>query len=367
MRFRWDDEHRALSRSTRAFFAQIADPASVRLDMESPQGWSEVSWHRICAELELTQLTGPERYGGAGFGLVEMGVVLREAGRALLCAPLLSTVLSVQALCRIDDEEAAATYLPALLAGTRRGTVAARDARNATTLCVTQATRSSERWTLDGTKDWVLDGHSAELFVVSAQTPSGTSLFVVEGGAPGLTVELHAAVDPTRRAARVRFNGTPARLLGTEGSGTQVLSDILDIARVLLAAEQVGIARACLESATEYATQREQFGRPIGSFQAVKHTLASVLMEVEGADAAAMYAAFVADHRPHELPEAACVAAVACNEAALLAAGESIQVHGGIAMTWEHSAHLYLKRATTSSKLFGDTQHQLQRLAAIAM
>lgn len=364
MRFRLDDEHRELAKSVRAFFGDIADGVSVRRDMETKRGWNEDSWQRMCTELELVSLGVPERYGGTGFGLVEMGVVLGEAGRALVCAPLLSTTLAAQVLCQGVDELAASEFLPSISSGVRRATIAFTDPTAATP---TRAVESSQSWVLTGTKEWVLDGHTADLLVVSAESAGGVSLFLVHADAPGLIARPQVVIDPTRKVATISFAETPARLLGTEGDAGATLRASRDIATVLLAAEQVGLARACLNLATEYACQREQFGRPIGSFQAIKHALATVLMEVEVAEAAALYAAFAADHQLPECSESACVAAVTCSGAAMLAASTSIQVHGGIAMTWEHPAHLYLKRATTNSKLFGDTQYQLDRLAMTAM
>jgi alkylation response protein AidB-like acyl-CoA dehydrogenase len=209
----------------------------------------------------------------------------------------------------------------------------------------------------------VVDGHTADLLVVPASTPAGLSLFLVETAADGVGVEPVPTVDPTRRTARIELRGATATLLGEEGAGGPALQRSLDEATALLAAEQVGLAERCLEMATEYAKQREQFGKPIGSFQAIKHKLATVLLEVEAATSAMMYALFVADRSPAELAEVACIAGVTCSEAALLAAGENIQVHGGIGATWEHPAHLYLKRATVDRQLLGDPQRHLERLA----
>ncbi|MPY81309.1 MAG: acyl-CoA dehydrogenase, partial [Actinophytocola sp.] len=196
-------------------------------------------------------------------------------------------------------------------------------------------------------------------------TDMGLSLFLINGDAPGLDARPVTTVDPTRKAAQLRFSDTPAILVGLEGDGERTLRPTLDTAQVMLAAEQVGVAAYCLEMATAYACQRHQFSQPIGSFQAIKHKLANVLLEMEAATSAAMYAAFAADHRPNELAEVACIAAVTCGEAALLAASENVQVHGGIGMTWEHPAHLYLKRATASRILFGDPQRQLERLGEL--
>ncbi|WP_261555379.1 acyl-CoA dehydrogenase family protein [Frankia tisae] len=367
MQFRYSPEHEELRRGIRRFFTEVADADAVRRDMATDTGWDPGTWQRLCDELELPALAVPEEYGGAGFGLVELGIAFNEAGRSLLCAPLLSTSLATQALLHAGDTAAAAAHLPGLAAGTITGTLAAREhgrAWDATP--ATRAERAGDGWALTGVKDWVLDGQSAGLFVVTATTAAGTSLFLVDAGAAGLTVEALPVVDPTRRVTRVTLAGTPGVLLGADGAGAQALARTLDVAVTLLAAEQLGVAEAALASAVDYAGQRVQFGRPIGSFQAIKHKLASVLLEVEAAVSATMYAAWTADEAPAELPEVASIAGLTCSEAALLAAGENVQVHGGIGFTWEHSAHLYLKRATTDRLLLRDPQQQLDRIAALA-
>ncbi|GAA5063549.1 alkylation response protein AidB-like acyl-CoA dehydrogenase [Thermocatellispora tengchongensis] len=355
MRFRYDPEHEDLRESVRAFLTDVASESAVRRDMESDRGWSPRSWSRLCAELELPALAVPEKYGGAGGGLVELGVVLGEAGRSLLCAPLLSTGLAIQALLLTASGDEVAE----LAAGRRTGTLALREpGRDWDAVPRTRAVPGSNGWRITGTKNWVLDGSSADLFVVSASTPAGTSLFLVESGG-GVKAEAIETVDPTRRVARVMFDAAPATLAGADGA--TLIPSILDTAVILLAAEQVGVAERCLEMATEYARRRIQFGRPIGSFQAVKHKLADVLLEVEAARSAALYAAYAAD-RGLDVAEAAAIAGATCSDAALLAAGENIQVHGGIGMTWEHPAHLYLKRATVGRMLLRHPHDHLERL-----
>lgn len=364
MQFRFDPEHEELRRSVRRFLGDVASEEAVRRDMDSDAGWDPATWRRLCQELQVTALVVPEEHDGAGYGLVELGIVLREAGRSLLCAPLLSTSIATLLLVESGDAEAAAEHLPALASGDTTATLAVlekdggwRDAP------ATTAAADGAGWALSGTKDWVLDGSTAGLFLVSAMTPGGCSLFSVDAGDPGLVVEAVETVDPTRRVARLHLTSAPAVLLGREGDAAAVLDRVLDAAVVLLAAEQVGVAERCLETATEYAKTRVQFGRPIGSFQAVKHKLASVLLEVEAATSAMMYGLWVADRRPAELAEVASIAGSTCSEAALLAAGENIQVHGGMGATWEHSAHLFLRRATVSRQLLGDPQSHLERLA----
>ncbi|TDD33094.1 acyl-CoA dehydrogenase [Actinomadura sp. KC06] len=360
MRFRYDPEHEDLRASVRAVLTGAEGSAGH--DLETDRGWSPRTWSRLCDELELPALAVPEANGGTGAGVIELGIVLGEAGRSLLRAPLLSTSLAIQALLRTRPGAGVAQ----LAAGRRTGTLALREpGRGWDAEPHTRAAAGRDAWRITGTKNWVLDGTTADLFVVSARTPSGTSLFLVESQNVGVKVEATETVDPTRRVAHVTFDAAPAVLLGRDGAAP--VASILDTAVVLLAAEQVGVAERCLEMAVEYACRRTQFGRPIGSFQAVKHKLADVLLEVEAARSAALHAAYVADRRPDdELGEAAAVAGVTCSEAALLAAGENIQVHGGIGMTWEHPAHLFLKRATVSRMLLRHPQDHLERVLELA-
>jgi alkylation response protein AidB-like acyl-CoA dehydrogenase len=363
VQFRFDPEHEELRRSVHGLLGELAAEDAVRWDMASERGWSAPTWRRLCTELDAAALIVPEEHGGAGFGLVELGVLFREAGHSLLCAPLLSTSLATLVLLQSGDAAAQAAHLPGIAAGASTATVAAREDGDWRTAPATTAARAGEGWTLSGRKTWVLDGPTAGLFLVSAGTPSGPSLFCIEAGTPGLRVEAVETVDATRRVATVELAGAPAALVGEEGGAAEVLGRALDAAVVLLAAEQVGVAEWCLQTATAYAGTRVQFGRPIGSFQAMKHKLATVLLEVEAATSAMMYGLWAADRRADELAEVACIAGATCGETALLAAGENIQVHGGMGATWEHPAHLYLRRATVSRQLFGDPQAHLERLA----
>ncbi len=211
---------------------------------------------------------------------------------------------------------------------------------------------------------FVLDGHTADLIIVAARTAAGVSLFAVDGDAVG--PHSHARCRPwTRPASRPSSSSsnTPARLIGTDGAGWNVLSTVLDLAAVALAAEQVGGAQKCLDMAVEYAKVRVQFGRPIGSFQAIKHKCADMLLEVESAKSAAYYAGWCAAEMNDELPSVASLAKAYCSEAYFHAAAENIQIHGGIGFTWEHPAHLYFKRAKSSELLFGDPTYHRELLA----
>jgi alkylation response protein AidB-like acyl-CoA dehydrogenase len=221
---------------------------------------------------------------------------------------------------------------------------------------------------LDGTKMFVLDGHTANLIVVAARSAGsggteGISFFIVPGDAPGLTRTALPTMDQTRKQAKLEFSGVSARLLGEEGAGWAALSKTLDQVAVCLAAEQVGGAQKCLDMSVEYAKVRIQFGRPIGSFQAIKHKCADMLLEVESSKSAAYYAGWAAAEDNDELPVVASLAKSYCSEAYFHAAAENIQIHGGIGFTWEHDAHLYFKRAKSSEILFGDPTYHRELLA----
>ena len=212
----------------------------------------------------------------------------------------------------------------------------------------------------------MLDGAAADLLLVVARSAGGLSLFSVDGGAAGVTRTPLRTLDLTRRQARIALDAAPARLIGAEGDAEALLPRVLDRVAVALACEQVGGAQRTLEMAVEHAKRRMQFGRPIGSFQAVKHTCADMAQQVEGARSAAAWAVSASADDSPELPVAASMAKVRCSEAFLFTAAENIQVHGGIGFTWEHPAHLYFRRAHSSALLFGDPAHHrellLQRL-----
>jgi alkylation response protein AidB-like acyl-CoA dehydrogenase len=203
----------------------------------------------------------------------------------------------------------------------------------------------------------------ANVLVVAARTPAGLSLFAVDENAPGLTRTPLATMDQTRKQARLELSGTPARLIGADGGASAGLSKTLDLAAVALAAEQVGGAQRCLDMSVEYAKQRVQFGRPIGSFQAIKHKCADMLLEVESAKSAAYYAGWAAAEASDELAVVASLAKAYCSDAYFHAAAENIQIHGGIGFTWEHDAHLYFKRAKSSELLLGDPTYHRELLA----
>ena len=366
MNFAFSEEQEELRRTVRAFLDQKSPEAEVRRLMETEQGYDEAVWRQMGEQMGLQGLIVPEEFGGSGYSYVELIVVLEEMGRSLLCAPYFSTVaLAANTLIHSGDDQAKKELLPGIASGETIATLAFTEPSGKWDEAgiTTPATKSGDGWTISGTKMFVLDGHTADLIIVAARTNAGVSLFAVEGGASGLTRTALSTMDQTRKQAKLELSNTPARLIGTDGAGWNVLSTVLDLAAVALAAEQVGGAQRCLDMAVEYAKVRVQFGRPIGSFQAIKHKCADMLLEVESAKSAAYYAGWCAAEMNEELPSVASLAKAYCSEAYFHAAAENIQIHGGIGFTWEHPAHLYFKRAKSSELLFGDPTYHRELLA----
>lgn len=365
MRFELDADQVALRDAVRDLLDRQCTGEQVRKAVESTEGHDPALWRRMTRELGLAGIAVPEELGGSGAGLVELGVVLGELGRAVVPGPFFSTVvLAVPALLRSGDAEARRAWLPAIVEGDTTATLALAEGGHWDPAePVTAARPDGERWLLTGTKELVTDGADVDVLLVLCSTPDGPSLFGVSGDAAGMCRTAEAPFDLTRRLARVRLRDTPARLVGVSGQGLDVVRHTLDRAAVLLACEQVGGADRCLRVAGDYATTRVQFDRPIGSFQAIKHMLADLLLEVESARAAADYACWAADHDPDELPWLASMAKAFASDTYLAAARTNIQVHGGIGFTWEHDAHLHLRRATSSAQLLGAPGHHRERLA----
>jgi len=369
--FAFSEEQEELRRSVRRFLEDKSPISEVRRLMETTEGYDEAVWAQMGKELGLQSLHIPEACGGQGFSFVELVVVLEEMGRALLCAPYFSSVcLAANAIGNAGTEEQRQALLPGIASGEVIATLAFTEPSgkwDASGITMEAAT-DRHGYRLDGTKMFVLDGHTANLIVVAARTPGsagteGLSLFTVDATTSGLTSTPLRTMDQTRKQAKLEFSGVSAQLLGQPEAGWAALSKTLDRAAVCLAAEQVGGAQRCLEMAVEYAKVRIQFGRPIGSFQAIKHKCADMLLEVESSKSAAYYAGWAAAEDNDELPVVASLAKAYCSEAYFHTAAENIQIHGGIGFTWEHDAHLYFKRAKSSEILFGDPTYHRELLA----
>ncbi len=366
MNFAFSEEQEELRNIVRQFLEAKSPEAAVREQMETETGFDPEVWAQMAEQLGLQSLIIPEEFGGQGFGYVELIVVLEEMGRSLLCAPYFSSVvLAANTLIHSGDDAAKSAHLPGIASGETIATDAFTEPNgkwDASGIELT-ATKAGDTYKLNGTKMFVLDGHTANLILVAGQTDAGVSIFAVQGDAAGLTRTALSTMDQTRKQAKLEFADVEGTLVGTDGGGWDLLSTVLDLAAVALAAEQVGGAQMCLDMSVEYAKVRVQFGRPIGSFQAIKHKCADMLLEVESAKSAAYYAGWCASEMNDELPAVASLAKAYCSDAYFHAAAENIQIHGGIGFTWEHPAHLYFKRAKSSELLFGDPTYHRELLA----
>jgi alkylation response protein AidB-like acyl-CoA dehydrogenase len=357
------DEQDQLRAAVRKFLGNRAPAARVREQMGT-QDHDDALW-RDMADLGLQALVLPAELGGADGSWADLAVVFEEIGRAVVPSPFLPTLgLAVPALLASGDDAAARELLPDVAAGGTVATLAwVEEDAWLPDAYRTRARQGDGEWRLSGTKEYVLDGQHADLVLVVADTEEGPSLFAVRAPAAGLQVQALPTLDQTRRLARIVLDDVPARLVGVPGAGGEVLEAALDTAAIALAAEMVGGAQRCLELAVDHASTREQFGRPIGSFQAVKHRCAEMLLGVESARAAVLYAAAALGTASPEVPALASLTKAWAAETYFSAAAENLQIHGGIGFTWEHEAHLHLKRAKADDLLLGDVSFHRRRLA----
>jgi acyl-CoA dehydrogenase len=361
--FEFTDEQRALREVARDVCTRHSPEAEVRRLMGTPEGFDRDVWRRLGSDVGLLGLAVPEEHGGAGAGLVELALLAEETGRTLLCAPLLGTVaLAVPALLATGDDAVAGELLPGVLDGSTVLALAATDDRGTWAPAQLSVTATSGG-TLTGEQAHVLDGAAADALLVLATGDEGPALFLVDGDATGLTREVQSGLDLTRRQARLRFDGVPARPAGPAAAAPAAVATARRTAAVVVAAAAVGSAQRLLDSSVEHARTRLQFGRPIGSFQAVRHRCADMLVDVEHARSAAYHAAWAADAGTDDPALAADLATVVTAEAHLRVAKGTVQVHGGIGFTWEHPTHLHYKRAVSDAALLGGRAAAAARLA----
>jgi len=377
LNFAFTEEQEELRAAARAFLADHSGSEQVRAAMASERGWDPGVWKRIGTELGWPSVIVPEPCGGIGLGAVELVALMEPMGEALLCAPFFSSVcLAAQAVLAAGSEAQQKEWLEPLAAGEARAALASTEAEGPDGGWTPEETAlvarpDGDAFVLDGRKRFVVDGHTADWLVVSGRAAGtageeGVSLFVVPGDAAGLERRALPTMDATRRLAELVFDGvrvSRAALLGAEGAGAAPLRRALDLGCVALAAEQVGGAQRCLDLSVAYAKERVQFGRPIGSFQAIKHKCADMMVRVETARSAAYYAGCVAAEERPELPRAASLARAYCSEAFFHCAAESIQILGGVGFTWEYDPHLYFKRARASEALLGTPAWHRERVA----
>ncbi|HLX37360.1 MAG TPA: acyl-CoA dehydrogenase family protein [Candidatus Binataceae bacterium] len=356
VQFAFTDEQEEFRAAIRRFLADKSPTTEVRRLMATAEGYDPKVWRQMSEELALPGVHIPEQFGGAGFGMVELCIATEEMGRALLCAPYFSTaVLAANAIMNTASEEQQSKLLPDIASGAQLATLAITEPSGNWDPASIETT---SRFRIDGTKSYVVDGHIADLLVVAARVPSsagrdGLGLFTVDAKDKGVERHALASMDPTRKLARLDFKGAHATLLGELDKNGARIQRTMDQAAIALANEMMGGAQALLDSAVKYSKMRVQFGREIGSFQAIKHKLADMLLEVELGKSAAYYAAQAAATEDPEWPALASLAKAAASETYLHTAIETIQIHGGIGFTWDNDTHLWFKRAKSSEIFLG--------------
>jgi alkylation response protein AidB-like acyl-CoA dehydrogenase len=368
-------EDRALFRdSARQFLADTATGADVRRWMATDLGYDKDVWQRVAGELGWPAVPVPEDYGGLGLGLRETALLMEEMGAACFCSPFLATIgLGANAIVLGGTHEQKDTYLPAIAGGELTATLALaeKSGRIDAAGVAAEYKADGDSYVLNGAKRFVIDGASAGLLLVAARKAgssgeTGVGLFVVNGDAEGVSRTALPTLDQTRRQADVTLADVrvpKAALLGEEGNGWPLISQVLDRGITALAAEQAGGARRCLSLTVDYIQERVQFGRAIGSFQAIKHRCADMMVKVESALAAANNAADAADAGDPAFPMYAAMAKAYCSDAFFACAGESIQLHGGVGFTWEYDPHLFFKRARASAAMLGTGDYHRERIA----
>jgi alkylation response protein AidB-like acyl-CoA dehydrogenase len=370
MKFSFSPEQDEFRSNLRRLLADVSPTKEVRRLMETDAGWERDGWRKLNETLGLTALRIPEAHGGHGFGFGELGIVLEEMGRALLCAPYFATaVLATGAIMNAGTEAQKQALLPDIALGETVATLAcAEDAgsweASASTLAATQ---SGSGYRLDGHKSFVLDGHTADTIIVLARAPgstgeAGLSFFTVRGDASGLQRRLLKTMDPTRKLARLTFSGVTGELLGEAGAAAAPFARTMIEAAVCLANEMVGGAERLREDALAYSKMRMQFGRQIASFQSMKHKAADMLLDVELAKSAAYYAAAALDDGDADVVATASLAKACASDTYTQTAVHAIQIHGGIGFTWDNDTHLWFKRAKSSEVLFGDASHHREQM-----
>jgi alkylation response protein AidB-like acyl-CoA dehydrogenase len=368
--FTFTDEQRQLRAAVKKFCAENFDEQTVRRLMESDPPFDAGVWTRLGTELGVLGLSVPEAEGGVGGSLVDQAVAVEELGAALACGPVFGTVfLAIPAVVAASSGPVRDGLLPELVEGRRTAAFAVADRAGAfdpSAVSVT-ASQTGEEWTLTGTVERVVDGGAADDLLVAADGPDGVALYVIDPVAGGVHRTPLVTLDQTRPQATIRLADAPARVVADPAEAQRVIEHALHVGSALLAVEQVGAAQHLLDLSVEYAKARLQFGRPIGSFQAVKHRLADLLVDLEHARSAAYHAVWALTDGSDDPALAASIAQATASAAFARVATDTIQVHGGIGFTWEHQAHLYFKRATTDAALLGTPEQHRARVAELVL
>ena len=362
MNFSFSEDQILLKNSVRSVLDEQCKPAHARAMMDDPKGYSEQLWGEM-AKLGWLGLPFPEQQGGAALGLVELALVCEELGRAAYPGPYLASVaLGGLGLMLGGSAAQKEKWLPAIASGKARASAAlledALDWDPASTLAT--AATAGGGWQLTGVKRFVPWAHVADVVLVPARAPEGLTLFLVDPKAPGVTVKPMVGIDLGSRWSEMKLDKAAVAadaVVGQPGAAGALLESLLRRAAVMASAEMLGAARRCLDMSVEYAKVREQFGQPIGSFQAIRHRCAEMLLEVENSHSAVYYAAWALNAGAEDAAVAASICKSYVSEAARKVCGDSIQVHGGIGFTWEYDLHLYMKRAKALEPLFGDAEY----------
>ena len=365
-----------LRQSVRTFLEGECPMTYVRQMMDDERGYSEDQWRKM-AELGWTGLIIPEEYGGAGLSMVDMVVMLEEMGRVVMPGPFFASVILGGLAIELGGAGAQKEqYLPGLAAGEVKATLAQLEegGRWDSPGIELPGKVGGNTFTLSGTKLFVPDAHNVDLIVVPVRTggagTQGITMLLVESKATGVSIRRLKTMDQTRALCEVNFEQVEVgrdALLGEIDQGWALLERVVDRAKVALCAEMCGGAQTVLEMSVEYAKVREQFGRPIGSFQAIQHKCANMMVQVENGKSATYYAAWAAAHDVPQTHLAACMAKAYCSDAYRFATAEGVQIHGGIGFTWEHDMHLYLKRAKGSEVTFGDATWNRELVAQMVL
>jgi alkylation response protein AidB-like acyl-CoA dehydrogenase len=366
--FGFSEEQEMLRESARGLLEKECPSTVVRRLMEDDRGYDANLWRKM-AGLGWTGLAIPEAYGGAGLSYVDLVLVLEEMGRVVLPSPFIWTAMVAEAIKRFGSEAQKQALLTKIAAGDLIATVAWMEPSGqwGADGIAMPARKRGNGFTLDGVKLFVNDAHIADYLLVAARTSGkGVTLFVLETARTGISVTPLKTMDSTRRLSEVKFDRVKAGaadVVGAMGDGWKPLAEILDRGKVMIAAEMMGGAQKVLDMTVEYAKVRAQFGRPIGSFQAVQHKCANMMIDVEGAKSAVYYAAWAVSNEVAEAPLAAALCKAAASDAYRRVSADGIQVHGGIGFTWDHDMHLYFKRAKSSEFTFGDATYNRELVA----
>jgi alkylation response protein AidB-like acyl-CoA dehydrogenase len=358
------DEQAQLRAAVRKFCAENVDEQSVRTLMESDPPFDPKVWARLGGELGVLGLSVPEADGGVGGTLVDQAVAVEELGASLACGPLFGTVfLSIPALVAASGSEARDGLLADLVEGRRTAAFAVPDRAGV----LGDVTVTADGDSLSGTVERVVDAGAADVLLVAARGADGVALYAVDASASGVERTSLATLDLTRPQATVELSGAPGALVAGAAEADRVITHALQVGSALLAVEQVGAGQHLLDLSVEYAKSRLQFGRPIGSFQAVKHKLADLLVDLEHARSTAYHAVWALTNGSDDPALAVSIAQATASAASAKIAADTVQVHGGIGFTWEHQTHLYFKRATTDAALLGSAEQHRARVAELVL